>query len=352
MNAHAPLRITVLDNCWENVHPDVAYVVQEFAGYPYWMVFTPYPLENARFENPTIRASHDGVHWEKVSGITDPLVQPPATPELHHADPELVYNSGRLHVIYLTIRRESDEVTFNAMSCGDDLRWSEPQVFHQDTGAVSPTFHIDGNVWHEWFIRTNPLSGSSGSKLVHREGSSLLSLENECECQLKIPKHVPWHVDVLKVNGGYEALIAAYPDGTDSSRTRLFHVFSKNGLNFNLTGSGPIIKPSKFGWDNRTIYRSTFLKEADGKYRIWYSGVSWGHHSGIGLVEGSLHSLDEPPAAVAPVPSFLCRVHEDLAGRLRYELRHHLPRPLLSLALHYLERRVQGQDLSSRSAER
>jgi len=55
MNAHAPLKIIALDNCWEHVHPDVIHVPDRFADYPYWMAFTPYPLENNRFENPTIR---------------------------------------------------------------------------------------------------------------------------------------------------------------------------------------------------------------------------------------------------------------------------------------------------------
>jgi hypothetical protein len=34
------------------------YVPDQFAGYSYWIVFTPYPLENDRLENPTIQASH------------------------------------------------------------------------------------------------------------------------------------------------------------------------------------------------------------------------------------------------------------------------------------------------------
>jgi hypothetical protein len=333
MNAHAPLNIIALGNCWENVHPDVVYVAEGFAGYPYWMVFTPYPLQNDRVENPTLRASHDGVKWEKVPGVLDPLVPPPDSPEMHHADPELVYSSGSLHLIYLTIQKRTRNVIFNAMSCKTDLLWSKPRVIYEDVGAVSPTFQVEGKVWHEWFIRVSASKNSDKSELLHREGSNLTLLGNERLCEVEIPEHVPWHVDVLMVEEGYEALIAAFPRGTDATRTRLFHLSSKDGLTFELSGNLPIIQPSRFGWDNRLIYRSSFLKERNGTYRIWYSAASWGRHFGIGLLQGSLNSLTDPFSSFATVPCYIARLPGELDGWFRYQLRHHLPFPLLSAVL-------------------
>jgi len=333
MNARAPLKIIGMENCWENVHPDVVFVPQGFAGYQYWMAFTPYPLMNDRYENPTIRASHDGVNWERVDETPDPLVAPPDDPEFHHADPELIYHSGNLHVVFATIHRETDEVTFSVISCKDDLRWSRPEVVQKDVRAVSPSFQIVGDVFHEWFIRVDG-SDSNRSALLHRHGSDLMSLGDECECQADIPGYVAWHVDVLKVEDGYESLITAFPYGRDPTAcTRLFHLKSKDGFNFRLTSNDPIIYPSSFGWDDRMIYRSSFLKIADGSYRIWYSAVSWGCHSGIGLLEGTLDSLNHTvsyPQSLAPVPSYVKRLPGELEGRLRYELRRHLPSRLLS----------------------
>jgi len=333
MNARAPLKILALENCWEHAHPDVVFVPECFAGYEYWMVFTPYPLMNDRYENPTIRASHDGINWQRVHGTPDPLVPPPDAREMHHADPELIYNSGYLHVVYATIHRRTDEITFNSMSCTNDLHWSKPEIFHRDVGAVSPTYQIDGDVLHEWFIRLNE-NDLTRSELVHRYGPDLASLGDESKCHLDIPGYVAWHVDVLKVGSGYEALITAFPVGCDqTARTRLFHLKSKDEFSFTLTNKNPIIKPSLFGWDNRMIYRSSFLKDSDGSYRIWYSAASWGSHFGIGLLEGSLDSLNETttyPNALAPVLPYLERLPGELEGRLRYELRRHLPSRILS----------------------
>ena len=319
MNARAPLRIIGLENCWEHVHPDVIHLPECFAGYPYWIVFTPYPLMNDRLENPTIRASHDGMNWQRVAGIPDPLVPPPESNEIHHADPELIYNSGHLHVVYGTIHRYTEEVTFNSMNCKSDLHWSKPVVIHRDVGAVSPTFQIDGDVFHEWFIRMNKIEPSD-SELLRRDGSDLTSLGHERKCHVDIPGYVAWHIDVLKVEDAYEALIAAFPRGTDNSRTRLFHLFSQDGLRFELKSLNPLIEPSSRGWDNRMIYRSTFLKAKDGTYRIWYSAGSWGCHFGIGLLQGSLDSLREPTTSFAPVPSYIRRLPGECRAKLRYYL--------------------------------
>jgi hypothetical protein len=320
MNARAPLNVIGLEDSWENVHPDVIHLPQPFAGYPYWMVFTPYPQMNDRVENPTIRASQDGMRWQIIPGMSDPLVPPPGDPEMHHADPELIYSQGRLHVVYLTIRRKSADVTFNVISCGGDLRWSSPTAIREDVGAVSPTFQFDGDVLRAWFIRMNP-KDTSRSELVQLYGSDLHTLGNERICHLSIPGHVPWHVDVLKVKDGYEALVTAFPLGTDNSQSRLFHLTSKDGLAFEPARDGPVVEPTSFGWDDMVIHRSCFLKEPDGTYRIWYSGGSWGYHFGIGLLQGPMDSLRSPDVALAPVPPYFVRFPRELYGRLRYKAR-------------------------------
>jgi hypothetical protein len=333
MNASAPLKIISLGNCWEHVHPDVIRVPTQFAAYPYFMVFTPYPLTDDRLENPTIRASDNGLDWQRLAETPDPLVLPPDNPDMHHADPELVYDSGRLHLIYLTIRRSTDEVTFNTMNCKGDFHWSKPQVIHEDVGAVSPTYQVSEGIWEEWFIRMNASKNLVHSELVHREGYNLTNLRNERACDIEIPQHVPWHIDVLKVEEAYEALVAAFPKKYDPTRTRLFHLSSKDGLMFKPASKNPIIEPSLFGWDDRAIYRSSFLKEQDGSYWIWYSALSWGCHCGIGLLDGSIDSLHEKTVAFhthAPVPRYVTRLPGELNGRLRYELRHHLPSRFLS----------------------
>lgn len=296
------------------------------------MVFTPYPKANSRVENPTLRASHDSLTWVRVPGVPDPLVPTPDDPTMHNADPDLVHHDNSLYVIYITTNDETAETNFSVVRSDDILHWSEPCAFYRGMGGVSPACQVSRELWQLWFIRME--SSHSDSKLIYRSGSDLFHLGNECTCQLKIPNHIPWHIDVRRIDSGFEALVAAFPIGTDNSRTRLFHAISRDGLFFALTRSKAILEPTTFGWDNRMIYRSTFLKDPDGTYRIWYSGGSWGRRTGIGLVQGTLDSLTEPASGfLAPVRGYITRIPEDLLGLLKYEIRHVLLMPFYSVLI-------------------
>ena len=328
MNARAPLLIPWCQGCWEHVHPDVLYLPEGFMGYHYWMAFTPCPRGNDRFENPTLRASHEGLAWVKLSGIPEPVVPTPNDPETHNGDPDIVFHHGRLYMIYATINDEKRRSTFNFVSSAEGQHWSEPHTIYSGTLGVSPACVADEDAWYVWFIRQE--RNSSSSELLVRKGPALVRLGKELLCQLDIPGHIPWHIDVQKVDSGLDALVAAYPEKEDHSRTSLFHAFSKDGLYFILDPANAILRPSSFGWDNRMIYRSSFLKQADGTYRIWYSAASWGRRFGIGHLQGPLDDLMEDPAApFAPVPAFAGRLWGELNGGLRYQARHHLPAFLL-----------------------
>jgi hypothetical protein len=330
MNTAAPLGIPSADDC---LHPDVLYLPEGFAGYHYWMVFTPYLGGNERLENPSLRASNDGLTWVKPPGVPDPLVPPPEDPDTHNADPDTVFWDGRLYVIYMSTCRGPRNTVFRAVSSEDAVQWTEPIVIYEGTWGVSPTCVVDGDLWHLWFIRSEmqPSGRCVGRpELMHLHGPDLTLLGDQYVCQLDVPGHVLWHIDVQRVKYGYEALIAAYPDGTDHSRTRLFHAASRDGLSFVLSHNRAVLKPSAFGWDNKNIYRSSFLREPDGTYRIWYSAASWGGRHGIGYVQGPLDALRESPsAALAPLPALYVRLCDDVKGRVRYAVIRHLPPSVL-----------------------
>jgi hypothetical protein len=294
------------------------------------MVFTPYPKLNDKFENPTLRASYDGLVWVKLSGTPEPIVPAPSDPETHHADPDMVLCHDQLHVIYATINRNDHSNTFNFISSADSYCWSEPQTIHKGTEEVSPSCVVDHDLWHLWFIRKEKEIGSS--ELLHRQGSDLKQMKNEFVCKLHIPHHIAWHIDIQKIGEKYEALIAAFPEKTDNSRTCLFHATSIDGLHFTLSRRKAILSPSLFGWDNRMIYRSSFQRQPSGTYRIWYSAASWGSHCGIGYVEGPLDNLRESPSApLASLKPSSTRLSEDFLGCIKYLASRHLPHSLLRI---------------------
>src|SRR5699024_10772255 len=60
----------------QSTHPSVHQFEEEWNGYKYWMVHTPYPYENEKRENPCVAVSNNGIKWEEPSGVVNPLAEP------------------------------------------------------------------------------------------------------------------------------------------------------------------------------------------------------------------------------------------------------------------------------------
>lgn len=82
-------------------HTSPIYLPEGFAGYRYWMAYTPYP--GADEENPRLVASHDGVSWEKPPGLPELLAtfaDAKALGYIGWSDTDLVFDGSKLRVIY------------------------------------------------------------------------------------------------------------------------------------------------------------------------------------------------------------------------------------------------------------
>lgn len=321
MNAPSCLKIPTPDGSGQATHPDVLYVPAGFLGYRYWMACTPYPFAADRLENPIVRVSQDGIRWQVFPGAPDPLVGPPSEATWHHADTDLVLHDDVLYVFYISTNREAAETTFSYVSTRDGLSWTAPHCIYEGAWGVSPAVLVDSEQrWHIWYVERDALARAQKSSLFQRTGSSARSLGAPALCALRVPNHVVWHIDVAQVDGHFEALISAFPLGTEPSRCHLFHAVSDDGLRFELSSDRPLLRPSWLGWDNRMIYRSTFVGR-DGRYQIWYSAASWGMRCGIGLLRGSLDNLQPVVCGNAGhgVP-LLRRLLEDLVGVTKYAI--------------------------------
>lgn len=70
-SAHADNQVT---------HPDVVVLNEEWNGHRYWAIYTPNVMNISIYENPSIVASDDGVHWVEPEGLSNPIEpQPPNT---------------------------------------------------------------------------------------------------------------------------------------------------------------------------------------------------------------------------------------------------------------------------------
>jgi len=303
------------------------YVPDGFSGFKYWMAFTPYPKSDDRLENPSLRASQDGLHWVLPPGVPDPIVPPPPSPA-HHADCDLVLKNGVMHLFYMTTNELHRATTFSVTTSAEGSDWSTPTVVYQGQFGVSPAVVAGDDCWLMWYVRYDSDKRGSASELLLRRGADAASWsEDERVCSVRIEGHVLWHIDVIRVNEGFEALLTAFPEGAGPWRSRLFHGASSDGIRWSLSQEQPILRPSVAGWDSRLIYRSTLLK-ADDSYRVWYSAASWTSEWGIGFLEGPICQLLETSASYPPGPSpsmwrdFLAMLIKSVAGVVRQHAPH------------------------------
>ena len=329
MNAPRPLRLSSYDGSGQNVHPDVLRVRGGFAGHEYWMAITPYPYCRDRLENPALRASDDGCTWFLPVGVPDPIVPPPADPDAHHADADIVVADGVMHMVYITTNEFDRRTQFSVVRSRDARTWAPPVVIHDEQWGVSPAMVVRDETWHLWYVDYDSDADATRSRVRLRTGRQLEALGEPADCMLEIPGHVAWHLDVIDTPEGFEALIAAFRVGAPSSRCRLFHAASTDGRHWRLSADSPVLTPSWLGWDNRVVYRATMLKDGRDAYRVWYTGGSWGKVWGVGALEGGMRRLRPAAGDLAePAPSG-ARLIADTVGATRYGIGRLLSRTLV-----------------------
>src|SRR5579863_10442255 len=90
-NAKSPLATPTYDGSGQMVEPTVLDFPNDWHGFRYWMVASPFPKSNAQFENPSILVSQDGAHWSVPPGLNNPVALP-SPPGSALSDGSIVYD--------------------------------------------------------------------------------------------------------------------------------------------------------------------------------------------------------------------------------------------------------------------
>lgn len=305
-------------------HPDVKYFSKKLFGYHYWMVNTPYPYGNDRYENPIIRFSQDGIEWNILEKCKDPLVDPPLDTNWHNADTDLAVYKNTMYLVYMTKNRNEAYTQFMMINSNNAVDWSEPRVIYEDFSIVSPSIIEPKNEnldWLIWYVYRDSPNNAQESSTFLLKGKELGVFDKKIRCDINIPNYIVWHIDVIQTDDYFESLIAAFPFGKDPSRCSLFHAMSKDGIKWTISNNfKPIIKPNWKKWCNKVIYRSTFIKE-NNYYKVWFSGASWGGRWQISLMEGyDISDLEEKKYKlnINNKTNFLVVIKENLIGLLKH----------------------------------
>ncbi|MEM3537810.1 MAG: hypothetical protein QXG30_05000 [Candidatus Korarchaeum sp.] len=282
------------DGSGQAVHPDVIYLERGLGGrrYRYWMVFTPYPKGDYSRENPSILVSGDGRSWFVPRGLVNPLAAPP--PKGHYSDPDMFSFRGELWIFFRWSYGLEERIY--AKSSRDGISWSdEVKVLETSSESLlSPSVVVENGTLRMWYIDNRPNPNVLKMR-TSRAPEGPWSEPTVCDVDGVPEGRELWHLDVVRVSGGYDSFIVLINKGRGLREAELYFATSKDGVKWRLSEI-PILMPSVSDWDNYLIYRSSALLLREGeeggtsfrKYALWYSACNKDKEWHIGYAELSI----------------------------------------------------------------
>lgn len=295
-NKFLPLEIPTPDYNGQEVYKSVVHcdVLYEPEGWPakdaggtgrwkYWMAFTPYP--DAARENPCVVCSEDGINWRVPPGAKNP-VSPRSdcqadlgNQNAHHADTDIVIlPNGQMALFY--IAQFSDRTVLYRRVSTDGINWSPRKIVLDLTvtggvGIMSPAVVVenDGTLTLFYGRKENPdvtanrLAWRTSSDDGQTWGSQTLCVYPQWSADGSNNMPAPWHLDVVKVDGVYHALVAMDGPASNGHYNVIWAATSTNKTNWTFAPSHEsAIKQTGHSFDGNSAtphYRSS---------RIWVGG--------------------------------------------------------------------------------
>lgn len=244
------ISLNQIDSGYEDwfVHPCVRYIPNGFAGHCWWMVVTPYPHKNCKYENPILyygvgNTNTPPTRWEMVD-----VVQSMHPEGGYNADGNLYFDGNKLWIIW----KEND--TNNTLpECGgrvimgrsyDGLKFSKPKVFahnydNKSMYLASPVICKINGEMKMLGVYSPIIADNEKGKEKKPRSIAVYSLEgDDLETGLFKFENIAkqnyeegfdfWHIDCFKSNEKYFCVV------TPQSGNEIRLGISKNGLNYDF----------------------------------------------------------------------------------------------------------------------
>jgi hypothetical protein len=305
---HRPvlLNLETSDGSGQACHPDVVFIPEGFGEqkWTYWMVCTPYPYQDERFENPEIFASNDGVNWKIPEGAQNPIVPALNSAVDHYSDPDMIFHENQLWLFYRkTLRSHAlRENKLCLMQSADGVRWSSSiEILGEKAGAelLSPAVIHDGKCFVMWTVERH----GGEFKIMRRSSQDAIDWTPSAPASvvgLWNGRH-PWHIDVIQEEDRLSAVLVTCV-GASGLGSRLHYIYSEDhGQTWFDTG---FLFERAYEFEANLQYRATLRKAEDhpAAYELWYSAASLTNMFSIAYVklvreENRLFPFEMRPAA-------------------------------------------------------
>jgi len=314
LSAATLLTLATYDSSGQAVHPDVVRGHGSATGF--WMVITPYPGGNSKYENPSLFRSRDASAWTPPAGVTNPVALPDS--DAYLSDPDMVVNTDQRLWLYFRAVVAGRNV-IRVMHSGNGVAWDAPTdvISVPSHELVSPAIvrAAPQAPWQMWSVNAGPQGCSTPTTTIERRTSANgLSWSAPSPVDLNQPGQTIWHIDVQWIASRHEywALYNTYPIGTSCATNALYIATSADGVTWN-TYPSPIAAAGMIPAFKHLIYRSTFMTNPKAtNVALWISGAAYAQQTGyvwqtatVSLRVADLFAIASSPAATMRAIPFL-----------------------------------------------
>ncbi len=221
--------IPTYENSGEVTHPKVLYFKNGVSGYKYWMVATPYPFNDAYYENPSILVSNDGSKFIEPSGIKNPVsgYPNPYRDDAYYSDPFMLYDKDHFELFFRKTKSVVDGVVkrdgYNYMlyqTSKDGINWSEPEVIFKDNPPeryMSMSVVKNNGLYKIWYINYE-------GNIRYVESRDLKEFSKPIDIKVNNFDKFIWHGEIQYVDGKYVFVFLI--------RYKIYYCESIDGINF------------------------------------------------------------------------------------------------------------------------
>lgn len=309
---HVPNQVT---------HPDVVVFEEPWNNYTHWAIYTPNVMHISIYENPSIVASNDGVHWEIPDGLSNPIEPQPATTRDHNCDADMLYNP-KMDALMAYWNWADDAyggvgAEIRLRISYDGIHWGVPVTYDSETriwtapqneaerqvsdgeldfiptihsvaryDMLSPTFVYDDfrDVFIMWANDAGDIGYQNGQNNCVRIAYSddgitwgdPVPVEGFLSRDRYEERLAPWHQDVQYVKELKQFLcLSQCFAGPNPDGSVLYLTTSRDGVHWDQPSPYPLLSPGDTGsWDDFQIYRSSLAYDsATDMIRVWYSAL-------------------------------------------------------------------------------
>lgn len=287
------LNIETYDGGGEALHPKCLYFRENWEGFNFWMVLTPYKGMNEAIENPCIYTSDNGINFTPVLSAYPLDSITLSCKEEYNSDPHLVFNSelNRLECWwrrvytnnYPLIEKRCSELLYRSYS-NDGQTWVKKELIfeykNQTTetrGIISPVILYENGIYHIWASCSEDASGTIRyiDYYQYKNNEEINKIS-----RIVLEDCTPSHFDIVKKDTMYylcvqDVGIKGFPYKLYISHEPEFHSFKYCGI---------VLMPGKSpSWDSDRLYRPS-LTIINDQWNLYYSAY-YGIESHIGLIK-------------------------------------------------------------------